>query len=28
LTNHARGSASRDALRDVRRAFHDALAEL
>lgn len=28
LTNHARGTASRDALRDVRRAFHDALAEL
>ncbi len=28
LTNHARGTASRDALRDVRRAFHDALADL
>jgi CubicO group peptidase (beta-lactamase class C family) len=28
LTNHARGQASRDALRDVRRAFHDALADL
>jgi CubicO group peptidase (beta-lactamase class C family) len=28
LSNHARGEASRDDLRDVRRAFHDALAEL
>jgi len=28
LTNHARGAGSRDALRDVRRAFHDALADL
>jgi len=28
LTNHARGTASRDALREVRRAFHDALADL
>jgi len=28
LTNHARGNASRDALRDVRRAFHDALADM
>ena len=28
LSNHARGTASRDALRDVRRAFHDALADL
>jgi CubicO group peptidase (beta-lactamase class C family) len=28
LTNHARGTASRDALRETRRAFHDALADL
>ena len=28
LTNHARGGASRDALREARRAFHDALANL
>jgi CubicO group peptidase (beta-lactamase class C family) len=28
LTNHARGTSSRDALREVRRAFHDALADL
>ena len=28
LTNHARGGASRESLRDVRRAFHDALADL
>jgi len=28
LTNHARGTASRDALRVVRRTFHDALANL
>ena len=28
LANHARGTASRDALRNVRRAFHDALADL
>jgi len=28
LTNHARGAGSRDALRDVRRAFHDAAADL
>jgi CubicO group peptidase (beta-lactamase class C family) len=28
LTNHARGQASRDALRTVRREFHDALADL
>jgi CubicO group peptidase (beta-lactamase class C family) len=28
LSNHARGRASRDELRAVRRAFHDALAEL
>jgi CubicO group peptidase (beta-lactamase class C family) len=28
LTNHARGTGSRDALREVRRAFHDALANL
>src|SRR5207253_846441 len=28
LTNHAYGTASREALREVRRAFHDALADL
>jgi CubicO group peptidase (beta-lactamase class C family) len=28
LSNHARATASRDALRNVRRAFHDALADL
>ncbi len=28
LTNHARGNATREALREVRRAFHDGLADL